>query len=199
MDRVFEPDREAIRNNRTIYLLWAATAALFLLVIWIGTFGKLRHDLNTTRQDAAKHASVRARIYAEQVLRTVKEIDQISLTVSYQWRYMAEKLDLADQYDKAMHHTPTYPAAIGVDGRIWSSWRKASVGLDMSHIDFFEHHRNHPDTSLRINPPSLDNGDMAGQRTIRFTRRVNDANGDFAGVVMVSTEPSFLVSLSSED
>ena len=34
MDRVFEPDRLAIRNNRTICLLWAATAALFLVAIF---------------------------------------------------------------------------------------------------------------------------------------------------------------------
>jgi diguanylate cyclase (GGDEF)-like protein len=40
---------------------------------------------------------------------------------------------------------------------------------------------------------------MAGRRTIRFTRRVNDTRGDFAGVVMVSTEPSYLASLSNED
>ncbi len=199
MDRVFEPDRQAIRNNRTIYLLWAATAALFLLAIWVGTLGKLRHDLREARQDAMKLASARARVYAEQLLRTVKEIDQISLTVAYQWQNMSAELDLTDQYAKAMHHTPTYPAAIGTDGRIRSSWRKASVGLDMSQLDFFAFHRDHPETALHINPPSTGVGGMAGRQTIRFTRRVNDAAGRFAGVVMVSTEPYYLASLSNED
>ena len=199
MDRVFEPDRQAFQDNRTIYLLWAATAALFLLAIWVGTLGKLYHDLSEARQDAMKLASARARVYAEQVLRTVKEIDQISLTVAYQWQNMSAKLDLADQYDKAMHHTPTYPATIGTDGRIHSSWRKASVGLDMSELDFFAYHRDHADSALRINPPSAGVGGMTGRRTIRFTRRVNDAAGGFAGLVMVSTEPSYLASLSNED
>ncbi len=199
MDRVFEPDRLAIRNNRTICLLWAATAALFLLAIWVGTLGKLGHDLKEARSEAQTLASARARVYAEQLLRTVKEIDQISLTVAYQWQTMSAELDLTDQYAKAMHHTPTYPAAIGTDGRIRSSWRRASVGLDMSQTDFFAYHRDHPETALHINSPSPGVGGMTGRQTIRFTRRVNDAAGRFAGVVMVSTEPYYLASLSNED
>ena len=199
MDRVFEPERQAIRNNRTIYLIWAATAVLFLIAIWVGTLGKLRHDLKEARTAAMKLASARARIYAEQLLRTVKEIDQISLTVAYQWQNMAAKLDLTDQYEKAMHHTPTYPAAIGTDGHIRSLWRKASIGLDMSQLEFFAYHRDNADTALRINPPSAGVGGMTGRQTIRFTRRVNDASGSFAGVVMVSTEPYYLASLSNED
>ncbi len=199
MDRVFEPDREAIRNHRTIQLMWVASALVILLLIWGGTLAKLHYDLRAIHAEATKLASSRARIYAEQLLRTVKQIDQISLTVKYQWQNMGVQLNLPDQYEKAMHHTPTYPAAIGADGRIWSSWRKASVGLDMSALDFFSYHRDNPDTSLHINPPSMGVGGMTGRRTIRFTRRVNDARGNFAGVMMVSTEPSYLASLSNED
>ncbi len=199
MDHVFEPDRDAIRGKRSIALLWAAGAALSLLVLWGGTLAKIAHDGEALREQAARLVAARARVYAEQLRRTVKEIDQISLTVTYQWQTMAVPLRLADQYQKAMHHTPTYPTAIGIDGRIISSWREASVGLDMSGMDFFLHHRDNPGTGLRVNPPSAGVGGMAGKRTIRFTRRVEDPRGGFAGVVMVSTEPGYLASLSSDD
>ncbi len=199
MDRVFEPRREAIRDNRTILLMWSAAAVLLLVVIWGGTLAKLRHDTQVARAEALKLALARARTYAEQLLKTVKAIDQTSLTVTYQWQNMNATLDLADQYQKAMHHTPTYPATIGADGRIRSSWRRASVGIDMSEIPFFAYHRDHPDLSLRINPPSMGVGGMAGKRTIRLTRRVDDADGRFAGVVMVSTEPGYLAVISNDD
>lgn len=199
MDRVFEPDRQAFQNKRAILRWWGLGALLLLALIWGGTLFKITRDLEHMRQQAARTAATRARIYAEQVLRTVKEIDQISLTVKYQWERMGVTLDLADQYDKAMHHTPTYPAAIGADGRIISSWRQASVGLDMSELPFFAYHRDKPDPSLLISPPSTGVGGMAGKRTLRFTRRVGHANGRFAGVVMVSTEPRYLASLSDQD
>ncbi len=199
MAQVFEPDRDAIQGKRTIISRWLVGAALLLVAIWGGTLAKIHHDLDSLRQQGAARAAARARIYAEQVLRTVKEIDQISLTVKYQWQNQSVPLDLVDQYEKAMHHTPTYPAAIGPDGRIRSSWRKESIGLDLSGVDFFIYHRDHPDGSLHINPPSMGVGGMTGKRTIRFTRRVDDARGRFAGVVMVSTVPAYLASLSSED
>ncbi len=199
MDHLLEPDRDAIRDKRSTVLLWTAGAALLLLAVWGGTLARIAHDTEALREQAVRLVASRARIYAEQLRRTVKEIDQISLTVAYQWQTMAVPLKLADQYEKAMHHTPTYPAAIGTDGKIVSSWREASIGLDMGGMDFFRYHRDHPGAGLRINPVSVGVGGMAGKRTIRFTRRVDDARGRFAGVVMVSTEPAYLASLGSDD
>lgn len=199
MDYVFEPDRDTIRGKGAIVLLWGAGAVLSLLVLWGGTMARISYDTKMLGEQAARLVTTRAHVYAEQLRRTVKEIDQISLTVTYQWQHMGVPLRLDDQYEKAMHHTPTYPAAIGVDGKILSSWRQASIGLDMGGLDFFGHHRDTPGTGLRINSPSMGLGGMAGKRTIRFTRRVEDERGRFAGVVMVSTEPGYLASLSSDD
>ena len=108
-------------------------------------------------------------------------------------------LDLVDQYEKAMHHTPTFPAAIGIDGKIFSSWRNASIGLDFGAVDFFSFHRSSNDSKLRINAPSGGLGGLKGKEVIRFTRRVNDEKGNFSGVVLVSTEPSYLASLNYRD
>lgn len=199
MDRVFEPEHKKIRSKGSIVLGWAAGAALLLLLIWGGTLAKVDDDLRNTRAEARRLVQARAHVYAEQLLRTVKAIDQISLTLKYQWQNMAVPLNLVDQYQKAMHHTPTYPAAISTDGRILSSWRQASIGLDMRHIPFFVYHRDHPAESLHISPPSMGVGGMVGKRTIRFTRRVNSPTGEFAGIVMVSTEPHYLASVSNED
>lgn len=199
MDLVFEPDRDSIRDKRSIVLIWTVSVGLMLLVIWVATLLKISVDLDELQKQSALRASARARVYAEQLRRTAKEIDQISLTVKYQWQNGTTPLNLADQYEKAMHHTPTYPAAIGADGKVQSSWRQASIGIDMSGLEFFPYHRAHDEEDLRINPPSAGIGGLSGKRTVRFTRRVNDAKGNFGGVVMVSTEPGYLASLSQGD
>ena len=199
MDLVFEPDRDAIHDERSIILIWLAGLLVALTIVWGATLTKIGHDLRELQQQSVLRASIRASVYAEQVRRTIKELDQISLTVKYQWQKGIVPLDLVDQYEKAMHHTPTYPVAIGPDGKIKSSWRQTSIGLNLSGFEFFAYHRDHDDTNLRINPPSMGVGGMQGKRTIRFTRRINDAKGNFAGIVMVSTEPAYLASLSTND
>ena len=199
MDRVFEPDKVTLRDTRTIVLIWIAACLLLLLFVWGMVYAKISYDHAQLHHRAESLARSRAQVYAEQLNRTAKEIDQISLTVSYQWQHVKMPLDLVDQYQKAMHHTPTFPAVIGTDGRIISSWRQASIGLDVSGLPFFQMARDLTDTGLRINPRSPGVGGMTGKSTIRFTRRVNDAKGKFAGVVMVSVEPSYLTSLSADD
>ncbi len=199
MDRVFEPDKVVIRGTWIIVLIWIAGCLLLLAAIWGIGFAKVSYDHAQLRKRAAELARTRVRIYAEQLNRTVKEIEQISLTVTYQWQNMKVKLDLVDQYQKAMHHTATFPVAIGPDGRIISSWRQASIGLDLSGYEFFQIARDIPDTSMRINPPTIGMGGMAGKRTIRFSRRLEDEKGKFIGVVMVSVEPRYLTSLSADD
>lgn len=199
MDRVFEPGREPIRSNATLMMMWASAALLMLSLIWGGTLVKLQHDTRQAQAEAVRLASARARIYAEQLLKTVKAIDQISLTIAYQWQHLPSAFDLTDQYEKAMHHTPTYPTTIGADGRVLDSWRRESVGIDYGQANFFAYHRDHADDALYVSPVSTGVGGMTGKRTVRFTRRVNDASGNFAGVVLVSVEPSYVASISNED
>ena len=199
MDSVFQPDVDRLHDKRSIVSIWLGGALVVILVNWLVVLVKISYDLQELRSRGAERAADLAATYAEQVHRTVKEIDQIVLTVKYQWQNSRTPLDLVDQYEKAMHHTPTFPAAIGIDGKAFSSWRKASIGLDFGAVDFFSFHRSSNDSELRINPPSGGLGGLQGKEVIRFTRRVNDAKGNFSGVVLVSTEPSYLASLSYRD
>jgi diguanylate cyclase (GGDEF)-like protein len=199
MDSVFQPDGDRLHDKRSIVSIWLGGALVVILVTWLVVLIKISYDLQELRSRGADRAADLAATYAEQVHRTVKEIDQIGLTVKYQWQNSRMPLDLVDQYEKAMHHTPTYPAAIGIDGKAVSSWRQASIGLDFGAVDFFSYHRSSNDSALRINPPSGGLGGLQGKEVIRFTRRVNDVKGNFSGVVLVSTEPSYLASLNYRD
>ncbi len=199
MDSVFQPDGDPLHDKRSIVSIWLGGALLVILVTWLAVLIKISYDLQELRSRGAERATDLVLTYAEQVQRTVKEIDQIALTVKYQWQNSLIPLDLRDQYEKAMHHTPTYPGTIGIDGKVISSWWHAAVGLDFSRLDFFSYHRSSNDPELRISEPSEGLGGLKGKEIIRFTRRVNDAKGNFSGIVLISTAPSYLASINYRD
>ena len=134
---IFESDSGQILEKRTIDSIWIVSTLAFVLVIWLFVLVKTSYDLKELRSRDAERAADLAATYAEQVRQTVKSIDQIALTVKYQWQDGRMPMDLRDQYEKAMHHTPTYPGTIGIDGKVISSWWHAAVGLDFGAVDFF--------------------------------------------------------------
>lgn len=168
-----------------------------LLLIWVSVAAKIYYDRGRLHQNAVTHVRFHAKDFAVQVESTIRHIDQILLTMKFQWEQYGP-LDLADQYAKAMHNTPTYPLAIDAKGRVISSWRRASVGIDMSQQLFFLHHQRSTDINLKINPISIGLGAMAGKHTLRFTRRVNHPDGSMLGVLVVAIEPSYLSKLSDD-
>jgi diguanylate cyclase (GGDEF)-like protein len=199
MERILKAEDGPLLEKRFITLIWIIGALMAIAVTWAAVFIKIHHDLQELRSRGTQRVTNLAFTYAEQVQRTVREIDQIALTVKYQWQTTRTSLNLVDQYEKAMHQTPTYPAAIGVDGKIKTSWREQSIGLDFGKVEFFDYHRTFRDPQLHISALSNGLGGLSGKKVIRFTRRVDDSNGNFDGVVLVSTEPAYLASLDYHD
>lgn len=182
---------------KKIRFVWGLTCVLMLLLIWSSIFAKIHYDCERLHRNAVTHVSFHAKNFAVQVESTVRHIDQILLTMKYQWE-QSGSLDLADQYAKALHNTPTYPLAIDAKGIVISAWRHESLGLDMSQQPFFLYHQRSTDTNLRINPISMGLGFLAGKTVLRFTRRVNRADGSMLGVLGVAIDPSYLSKLSDE-
>lgn len=74
-----------------------------------------------------------------------------------------------------------------------------AVGADMHDLPFFNAHKISPDTTLHINPPAEGCGSLVGKKVLRFTRRINNADGSFAGVILVSKETEYLNRLNEID
>lgn len=168
-----------------------------LLLIWSSVAAKIYYDRDRLSKNAVTHVSFHAKNFAVQVESTIRHIDQILLTMKYQWE-QSGSLDLADQYAKAMHNTPTHPLAVNAKGIVVSAWRHESVGVDVSQQPFFLHHQRSTDTDLKINPVGMGFGALTGKQILRFTRRVNRPDGSLLGILVVAIEPSYLSKLSDE-
>ena len=180
----------AVAGIKKIRIIWGGTCVLMLLLIWGSVVAKISYDRERLHRNAISHINFHAKNFAVQVESTIRHIDQILLTMKYQWE-QSGSLDLADQYAKAMHNTPTHPLAVNAKGTVVSAWRHESVGVDVSKQPFFLHHQRSTDTDLKINPVSMGFGALTGKQILRFTRRVNSPDGCLLGVLVVAIEPSY--------
>ena len=79
---------------------------------------------------------------------------------------------------------------IGADGRLLGMANdQAPPAVDFSDRAYFEFHRTHPDTALQVSDPTV--GRLNGEPVIMLSRRINDSEGRFAGIVAGSVELSF--------
>lgn len=72
-------------------------------------------------------------------------------------------------------------------------WKNSSLPVLPTHSngdrEYFIYHRDNADDGLRINTPILSR--LTGKWTILVTRRINDANGGFAGIALASISTEY--------
>ncbi len=193
MDIHLKSHEQQIRaNNKKILLLWASAYALVFALLWGGTLFKIHLDRANLVRAASIEVAARAKSYAEQVLQTIKQIDQLSLVIKYQWERKADALDLDEQYRKGVYQTAIYPVAINAQGVAITDTRALPKGTYMGDLEFFQKNKNTPDAGLVISYPTQGRGGLAGKTVIRFSRRFDKPDGTFDGVVLVAIESGYL-------
>ncbi len=187
-----------LRSSMHNILIWPSLCMLAGLLLWGLIHIKLKDERAALEQGALKHAASLSQAYAEQISRTLEQIDQITLNVKYGWESSNGHLKLEQQRSQGL-----YPAAARLfvtildrRGVIVSSTIGFDPLTDHSAVAYFQTHRASTDTDLLISAPSL--GLRIKRSLIRFSRRLETADGAFDGVVMVAVEPNYLASFYDE-
>ena len=180
--------------NRRIALVWGFACALVVAALFGAVWLKIDIDRAQLIQQAEREAAARAESYAEQVLRSVSQIDQLSMSIKYQWEHKPGVLDLEDQFHRGVYQDAIYPAAIDARGYAVSSTRNLASGTYMGDLLFFKLNRDQPKSQLHILPPSPGRGGFQGKQIVRFSRSFEKSDGSFDGVVLIAAEPDYLAS-----
>ena len=186
------PSDEYRRANRRIALIWTLACALLLAAMWGAVAFKIRSDQALLIHQAEREAGARAKAYAEQVLRSVAQIDQLSMSIKYQREHRPETLDLEDQFRRGVYQNGIYPVLIDAKGYAISSTRNLARGSYMGDLEFFSINRDQPQSQLHILPPTQGRGGFTSKQIIRFSRRINKPDGSFDGAVLIAIEPEYL-------
>ena len=180
------------RANKQIALIWSVACVLLLAAMWGAVVFKIQSDRELLIYQAEKEAGARAKAYAEQVLRSVAQIDQLSMSIKYQREHRPGTLDLEDQFRQGVYQNGIYPVLIDAKGYALSSTRNLARGAYMGDLEFFRINRDQPQSQLHILPPIEGRGGFSGKQVIRFSRRINKPDGSFHGAVLIAIEPEYL-------
>ena len=174
--------------------LTGATVAVagLVLFLWVA-IALVLHQLRQEALSAANASGVHmARILAEHEASSMRAID---LTLSFlrdHWSRSPQSMEEAVRRheEHLKRERLIQVAVVGADG--WTRYSRMPMAkpLNFSDREYFRHHQSSGRDELHISEPVM--GRVTGQWAIQFTRPIRDAQGNFAGVIVVALPPPAL-------
>jgi diguanylate cyclase (GGDEF)-like protein len=168
---------------------------LSLGVIWLGVWYIASEDVKRTEASRYQDTANLARAFEEHIIRLIQANDQILLFARSSISKDPERFDLA-QWARDQQFTTDVTLQIATTDKT-GLLTGSNLGMPPTPTDLSdrEHFRVHAESSrdeLFISKPVL--GRVSGKWSIQLSRRLNAADGSFAGVVILSIDPSYLAS-----
>ncbi|MDP9044457.1 MAG: PAS domain-containing protein [Pseudomonadota bacterium] len=176
-------------------ILWAAVGAIALSGALVAALlGYLRQD--AIRVGLAQTETL-AQVIEEQTARTVQTVDVALQLATEQLKALQASGAPADAnavrqvLTRRLIELPFLRAmwVVDADGRMIYNSRDGDLGMDFSDREYFQVYRRAPDTHLFIGPPILSRTD--GLWFVSMSRPLRSADGQFAGAIVTSLEPTY--------
>ena len=169
----------------------AAFALIVIAALWAGVVTITAHDWQFASAEAMKANANLARALEEHTVRTLKSVDQISLMIKQQYERHGRQFDLARYFRDAQLDPRLFVNAVITDPRgdvvLGSTPGFKVVNLaDRAHIRV---HVAADSGRLHIGAPVV--ARVAQRSTIPVTRRINNPDGSYGGVVGVAIDPFY--------
>lgn len=181
------------RPGAKVYALVAPVlVGIVLSGLWWGLakeFAQSRHDVEVAAQVIASNL---AHTLEGHTARTIRDVDQTLLLLRDQYDRVPE--DFADTlriFRRSERDDLIVQVAI-VDRSgtiIHSSLPLGSVPVSLADRPYFRFHQDNAEDRLLIGEPVI--GRLSNKAAIPITRRINAADGEFLGVVMVTVSPTY--------
>ena len=172
-------------------ILLPAVLILVLGVIWSTTLNLIKVERTAAELAATVSSQELAATYEAQVVRALREIDQTLKFVKYAYELEGKQGALQELNAKLLL-PPALLFVVSIadrNGDVVASTRPMAMS-NVADQDYFQAPRN-VDALLIGRPP---NGPSAGEGKLHFSRRLESADGTFAGIVIVSVDAAYFVS-----
>lgn len=180
-----------LSSIRNIGAMTALFGVLLLCFIWIGLYNKVQDERQLVLEDAVKETANYARTFEEHTVRTLKGLDQIALFLKHQAEKDGLIMDLPGFVKTGRFAGQPFIALniINANGDLVASSHAAFKQINTSDREFFRAHREADSDNPFVGKPIA--GRESGQMAIQLTRRINNADGSFAGVAVVAVDPRY--------
>lgn len=167
---------------------------LFIGLLWAWVFGTISREKAQIDKEMRISASAQAKAYAEQLDRSLSQIDYLLLTLKFHWLETNGNVNLERQVAAGLipNGNRLIVSIVDRNGCLVTS----TIPFDrntqcINKTAHFLAHQNNANLGLRISDP------LIGMRTKRpkiiLSRRLEDARGTFDGMVLVAIDPDYLV------
>ncbi len=190
---LFSRRRPWWRRGLDTYLALPLFAGLLLVAIWLVTL----HEINGERVHAEEAVSDSLRelmgTYEAQVSRSLDGIDQTLRVVKYAVERKGA-LGAFAELERVGLLPPGVVFNISIvdrNGQVVAS-RPRAMPISVADQSYFTTHRERDSGSTYVSPVTRDAANSEWH--VHFTRRLDDALGNFAGIVIVETDPAYFTS-----
>ena len=172
---------------------WLTGAALGIcLGMWAGTLCQLHSEERAADARAAADVTATARAYARYLVRSLEQLDQITMQLKFEWESSKGALKLEDMRKEGLYTAGLFQAVAILDRQ--GNPLTATVAFEgvrsagpTAHL--FKHRRSNSSAmNIAVGKPMAD----GAKPVLHLTRRLEDERGEFAGVIAVSIDPDYL-------
>ncbi|VVE60866.1 dGTP triphosphohydrolase [Pandoraea captiosa] len=167
---------------------------LILVLLWTAVLWRVSIEHKAILRDTAASASTVSTALEQQTLRAIRQVDQITRFVKYEYERRRSDFDLKQTLAQGIvaERFMVLVSVADANGNIVAATMPGTAGVNIADREHFRVHLDDESDGLFISHPVF--GRVSRKWVLQFSRRLNHSDGTFAGVVVVSQEPSYFTS-----
>jgi diguanylate cyclase (GGDEF)-like protein len=169
-------------------------ALLACAAIWWVTIARAELEWERANSIVTKEAGAYAEAYEQYITGSVGQMDQVTMQLKHSWEHTHNPTLIEDLKRDGMFTDSAYVAVSVIDrhGAVRSSTHAKTGVPSLAHTRFFAHHRDDISTALWVGELP---GELAySQEVVVFTRRLDTADVEFDGVVLLAVDARYFTS-----
>lgn len=171
------------------FFIWGMISFL-LIFLWTSTFLQIADDYRSAVEKVYARNSTLTQAFEEHVRRSLSDVDGLLQFIKSSYETNGNlneniKLMFEIAADKPMFHTITI---FDANGQTYAVNKPVPV-IHVADRAFFRYQQTHQEDNLYIGEPI--EGRAIQKSAIPLARRINHADGSFAGVVVATVDPAF--------
>ncbi|WP_116136055.1 PAS domain S-box protein [Trinickia diaoshuihuensis] len=172
-----------------------ATALGLIFALWLALGAFSTWDVRTELTNERLQADTLADALSAHTSRVLREANQAASVVAWLVRRDGVDLSLENYVHSGLLDLDVFSqiAVIDKHGVLRASTIPGFKPIDLSDREHFRVHLDDPSTRLFVGRPVI--GRISGEASIQLSQRVDDPQGRFLGVIVISMPPSYLTEL----
>lgn len=186
------PLRATRKSRRRALFAIPLLGMLALALLWAVIIARLSVEKDSAYKEAAASAAILSSALEQHTVKAIHQVDQITRFVKFEFEKSPAHFNLASAVEKGVVPSDTLiqVSLVNAKGILFANTAEFHPKpINLSDREHFKVHLANNDDRLYISKPVL--GRVSSHWTLQMTRRLNNPDGSFAGIVVVSEDPSY--------